>query len=81
MSTRDLLILKGMRVSGFLVFIACIIAWAFASPVSDTEAAYRILNKYLQRFGGDDLQDVYLVGDHGIVVEHEHLMSGFLMSL
>ncbi|KIH47399.1 hypothetical protein ANCDUO_22541 [Ancylostoma duodenale] len=76
-----------MRVSGFLVFIACIIAWAFAAPVSDTEAAYRIckykrslilldypldwmktlllVNKYLQRFGGDDLQDVYLVGDHG----------------
>ncbi|KAK6757478.1 hypothetical protein RB195_015354 [Necator americanus] len=54
-----------MRVSGFLVLIACIVAWAFASPVSDTEAAYRILNKYLERFGGDDLQDVYLVGDHG----------------
>ncbi|ETN78970.1 hypothetical protein NECAME_00343 [Necator americanus] len=31
-----------MRVSGFLVLIACIVAWAFASPVSDTEAAYRI---------------------------------------
>ncbi|VDO66405.1 hypothetical protein V3C99_016239 [Haemonchus contortus] len=54
-----------MRVSGFLVFLACIVAWAFATPVSDTEAAYRILNKYLQRFGPDDLQDVYLYGDHG----------------
>ncbi|VDO64442.1 unnamed protein product [Heligmosomoides polygyrus] len=54
-----------MRISGFIVFIACIVAWAFAAPVSDTEAAFRILNKYLQRFGGDDLPDVYLVGEHG----------------
>lgn len=26
------------------------------------------VNKYLQRFGGDDLPDVYLVGEHGWVV-------------
>ncbi|KAJ1371997.1 hypothetical protein KIN20_034051 [Parelaphostrongylus tenuis] len=54
-----------MRISGFIVFVACVVAWAFAVPVSDSEAAYRILNQYLQRFGAEDLRDTYFIGDHG----------------
>ncbi|KJH51547.1 hypothetical protein DICVIV_02284 [Dictyocaulus viviparus] len=54
-----------MRISGFIVFITCIVAWTFAAPVSDIEAAYRILNKYLERFGSDELQNAYLIRDNG----------------
>nr|ABH10659.1 FMRFamide-related peptide FLP-21 precursor [Dictyocaulus filaria] len=54
-----------MRISGFIIFITCIVAWTFAAPVSDIEAVYRILNKYVDRFGSDGLQNVYLVGDNG----------------
>ncbi|VDM64401.1 unnamed protein product [Angiostrongylus costaricensis] len=54
-----------MRICGSIVFIVCVVAWAFAAPVSDAEAAYRILNQYLQRFDPEDLQDMYFISDHG----------------